>query len=109
MKRNVIIALVVFFIVIGIAIATFVQSKLKDSDAYKSSLEFVESNQDIANLIGPIQGYGIIKGTVEYDKFSGQAALEYNIEGERGEVNIHVELDKDSTGNWKVVYHRLYD
>src|SRR5688572_13401474 len=103
MKNN-IIALVLLVLSFGTILSIFVIFKIKNSEAYFESKEFIENSEIIEQELGQIEGYGfLVSGTVKESRDSGSASLSYKITGGLENADIHINLEKDSVGTWKVL------
>ena len=92
---------ILFFALVFGGIFGGVMGAIKNSDAYKMSLEVVEKSSDVKEEIGVIKSYGWFPGgsvNVRGDK--GDAELSISVTGEKGEGTLETELVKEG-GKWK--------
>ncbi|MGD8926393.1 MAG: cytochrome c oxidase assembly factor Coa1 family protein [Thioalkalispiraceae bacterium] len=75
-------------------------SVMKGSDAYKISLDQVQHNRQVIEVLGePIEAGFFVGGEVNIQGATGFANIFYNVEGPRAEGTVYVEANKD-TGQW---------
>ncbi|MES2485234.1 MAG: cytochrome c oxidase assembly factor Coa1 family protein [Bacteroidota bacterium] len=105
-KRNIIIAIsiVVPVVIIGISLFVyFVMNVLKNSDAYATALKEITTNKQVKEKTGGIIGFDSFpSGTISTTNGSGTAHFEIGIDGRDKDVEVSVDLSKDSGNDWKV-------
>jgi len=89
-----------------------ISSTLK-GEAYDLSLKAINSNDEVAQLIGvPIESGFFVMGSIETSGPTGQASLQYSISGPKGEAEVDVFANKE-IGEWKlnevIVYQQEQD
>ena len=106
--KNTIIILTVTVILFGAILSVFVIAKIKSSEPYHKSKEFIENNEDIKQDLGSIKGYGLLaSGSVDEIETNGTATLSFQVKGESKNAQIQINLLKDSSGTWTVLNYKL--
>jgi hypothetical protein len=91
---------VLFFALVFGGIFGGVMGAIKNSDAYKMSVELVEKSSEVKEEIGNIKSYGWFPGgSVNVNGSSGEAKLNISVTGEKGEGTVETELVKKG-GKW---------
>ena len=71
----------------------------KTSDVYQFSKDYVKTNQDVIERIGPVTGYGfMVGGSMNAQK----AHLSFKVKGEITNTGVILDLHKEHT-DWVVV------
>lgn len=84
-------------LVVGVGVA------FKTSGAYKASIEIIETNQTVAELVGDIEGYGIFPtGKLTTSTTGGRARLVITINGEKDSIKVQAVSYKNPEGEWVV-------
>lgn len=92
---------VLFFALVFGGIFGGVMGAIKNSDAYKMSVELVEKSSEVKEEIGDIKSYGWFPGgSVNVNGGKGDAELSISVTGEKGEGTLETELVKKG-GQWK--------
>lgn len=97
------VAVFTFVLSIGIVFLFIIQNKIKGSEPYKTSIEFVESNTQVKQAVGKVEGYSFIVGAkINQSNFNSNALFEYTVYGSKTNMPIRIKLVKDSNSVWKV-------
>ena len=108
MNRPLIITLVVIVMMFISLLFFFVNNQIKESSAFKKSIEFIISNESIQDQIGQYQGHGFfVSGNMEESSDSGFASFDFSLDGVKSFVDIEIMLKKDSKG-WEVIDYEVY-
>ncbi len=98
-----IIALVVICLIFFGFTSLFTGTALKTSEAYKTAILSIETNNDIINETGGIKGYGTFpKGNINVTNDFGQANFEIKVIGNSKDMAVSVWLQKEQNGIWTV-------
>jgi uncharacterized RDD family membrane protein YckC len=93
----------------GVFTMLFVGSTIKNSDAYKISIQSIETNKEIINITGGITGYGMMPaGNINITNGHGQARLEIKVRGKKKDMKIITYLEKEPEGQWKLIEMKKY-
>jgi len=77
-----------------------VMGAIKNSEAYKMSLEILEKSPHVREEIGNIKSYGWFpSGSVNVSGSTGDAKLSISVTGEKGQGILETELTKNG-GKW---------
>lgn len=77
---------------------------MKNSEAYKVSVQAIEQNNEILNKTGGIVGYGMFPaGSISIQNGYGQANLSITVLGKNEDVDVMVYLEKEPGGEWKII------
>lgn len=77
---------------------------LKNSDAYKVAIEFIESDVIVMETTGGIVGYGYMpKGNINITNGYGVAQLEIKVKGNTEDITVFVDLEKEPEGEWIIM------
>ncbi|TDO72971.1 cytochrome oxidase complex assembly protein 1 [Flavobacterium chryseum] len=77
-----------------------VTSMIKESDAYKGALTEVQNNKEVKEKLGsPIQGDGMVSGSINTSNNTGDCDLQIPIKGPKGKGTLFVVAVK--RGKWK--------
>lgn len=77
--------------------------KIKETDAFMASQEYIKTNNDVVDEIGEVEGYGfLISGSMESSPNGGKAFFSYTVKGSKRNAPVHVVLEKDSSRTWVV-------
>jgi len=95
------------FLTLGLFIIPIVVTKIRYSDAYQATIEYMSSNSEIKADIGNIKGFGLIPiGSVEVNSIngalSGTARLEIIVKGDKKYKDITVNLRKSPDTSWTI-------
>lgn len=103
-KLGYIIATGVLVFVSIIALTFFVLiSTFKSSEAYKTAISGIESNENIVKETGGITGYGPFPlGSLQYTNNSGSADFRIKVYGKKKDMLIAVFLFKNETTPWQI-------
>jgi len=106
-KRSIIIGVILgLVIIVGAFILFFtgIASIMKNNGAYVTTIEYIESSEEIENRIGDIEGYGFIpSGSVTTTNGFGEAVLVITVKGEKETVKIYSELMKEPGSEWEII------
>ncbi len=92
---------VLFFGLVFGGIFGGVMGAIKNSDAYKMSVELVERSSEVREEIGTVKSYGWFPGgSVNVNGNGGEAKLSISVAGEKGSGTLETELIKKE-GQWK--------
>ena len=97
-----IVAVVCLALVGGCVAAIFftVTSVLKETEAYKSSIQAMEANAQVMQILGPPIKAGFPSGRVNTTGPSGEAQLAIPVEGQKASGVLYVEATR-RMGVWK--------
>ena len=84
-----------------VALFFVIAASFKSSDAYKLAVARLESDEQIAQLVGKPLSTGMPMGSVEVSGPRGSASLSFSVEGPTGKGTAYVEAVKD-LGQWKI-------
>lgn len=99
-----VLALVVVVVLFFTFTFFFAGGALKNSEAYKVAIREIDRNEQIIKETGGIEGYGMMpKGNISITNGLGQAQLEIKVLGESKDVEVHVYLEKEPDGPWKLI------
>jgi hypothetical protein len=77
-------------------------SSMLKGEAFDLSLKAINSNSEVAQLIGkPIESGFFVTGSIEISGSTGQASLQYSISGPKGEAEAYVLANKE-IGQWNL-------
>jgi len=93
--------LVGFFFLVAAGIVFFVQAMIKDSDAFKLTMERLRAEPEIAEKLGADFAPGwIVSGNISYNAGgSGEASLNIPLSGSRGSARAFSEARREN-GTW---------
>lgn len=101
-KRIVIIsvlAIVIFVVTTFLGVIT----SLKGSSSYKVAIESIENNKSIQEIVGEIEGYGMMpSGSVSVGNGYGDASFVIKVKGEKRDLKVSVYLRKRPNKEWEV-------
>lgn len=81
----------------------FLSAVMKNSDAYKVSIQEIEQNDAIISEVGKITGYGMMPmGNINIKNGYGNAQLTIEVQGTKKNVNVFTHLTKEPNGEWKI-------
>jgi uncharacterized RDD family membrane protein YckC len=90
---------VVFFIFLFV----FIGNSMKNSEAYKLSIQEIEKNSEIKEETGGIVGYGFMPtGAINVSGNEGQAQLEITVKGKLKDIDVTTYLESKD-GNWRLI------
>lgn len=99
-----ILALVTLGVIFFVFVFLFAGNAMKNSDAYKVSINEIEKNEEIITETGGIKGYGMMPtGNVSISNGKGQAQFEIKVLGNTKDLNINLYLEKEPNGQWKLI------
>lgn len=76
---------------------------IKNSESYKTAIEYVESNEEILRETGGIQGYGFLtSANVQVSGGYGESLFSIDIKGNKKDMNIEIFLTKKPRQDWVV-------
>ncbi|WMJ72043.1 cytochrome c oxidase assembly factor Coa1 family protein [Cytophagaceae bacterium ABcell3] len=88
----------------------FTAHTMKGSDAYKLAVQEIESNEDIIQVVGSIEGYGMLPaGNISITNGLGEAELQIKVIGSKKVLNIQVVLEKEPNEDWKLLDIQIID
>lgn len=103
--KRALLALIITLIISELFIS---QVAMRNSDAFKKVLSYVEENEIVRAKTGGITGYGIwLKGDLNSPK--GKSNFTFNIKGEEKNIRVKVELNQTSSKSWEVQSFNLID
>lgn len=77
----------------------------KNDGSYKTAVSYIESNQELVNFVGEIQGYGFMpSGSLHYSGKYGQAFYTIKVIGTQNTTYVYIELEKKPDKNWEINY-----
>ncbi|MBF4516368.1 cytochrome c oxidase assembly factor 1 family protein [Flavobacterium sp. ANB] len=77
-----------------------VTSMMTESDAYKGALTEVKNNKEVKEKLGsPIEGDGMVSGSINMSNDTGNCDLQIPIKGPKGKATLFVVAVKK--GKWK--------
>ena len=92
---TVLIALLMFF--------TLIFTGLKNSSAYKTSINYIEQNAEINKITGGIKNYGLFPiGNVQVTNGYGESNFSIKVKGKSSSVTVHIYLTKTPNEQWQV-------
>lgn len=99
-----IIALISVGVLFFIFLFVFIGNTMKNSEAYKLSIQEIEKNAEIKKDTGGIVGYGFMPtGNVRVSDGKGQAQFEITVKGKINDVEVSTYLEKAKDGEWKLI------
>jgi uncharacterized RDD family membrane protein YckC len=76
---------------------------IKKSDAYRASIQIIESDQEIIKETGGITGYGYLpKGGININNGQGVSQLKINVHGKLKNMTVNIVLVKAPNGPWEL-------
>lgn len=76
---------------------------MKNSEAYKTAIETLESDENIIESTGGIIGYGNMpKGNINITNGHGIAELQIKVKGNTNDIDVFVFLEKEPGGEWEI-------
>ena len=112
-KRTIVIGVVLgVVIIVGTSILFFtgIAGIMKNNGAYTTTIEYIESSEEIENRIGDIEGYGFIpSGSVNITNGYGEAVLVITVKGEKETVKIYSELKKGPGSEWQIIQINYFE
>ena len=99
--KNFMVITVVSIIFIVIFASILIQG-LKNSDAYKIAVSYIEQNQDINKITGKIQAYRFSGGSISTTGRYGQAYFNIKVKGIENDVRITVNMIKEPYMEWHI-------
>lgn len=95
--------LMLFWVLFAVGMVFFTFAVMKQSDAYKVSLEMIRADQRAIALIGqPIEEAGlVVTGNVNTNGDNGRAEISYKVKGPKGEAKVFFKAQK-VLGQWEV-------
>jgi hypothetical protein len=100
--KNGIIGLFTFICVIMIFVLIIAES-FKHSEAYQTSINYIQQNKEIQTETNGIQGYGWFpQGSISLSNTRGSAEFEIKVIGNTKNVIAWIELSKEPLADWKV-------
>lgn len=94
-------AAIVIFIALFAGMCVAILASLKGSDAYRISVQALESDQEAVEMLGQPISTGTPGGSIEVSGPDGEASLSFSAEGPNGEGTVYVEATK-SLGEWQI-------
>lgn len=97
-----------FITVIGsilIILLILTQSLLRNSEKFKKAKLYIESNKDVKERIGSVNGYGLFINSNEKSNFNSE--MVFVVKGNRSDVKVRVYFKFDSINNWVVEKIRM--
>lgn len=86
-----------------IVLMVTVGGMMKTSGAYITAIAAIESNAEILEMTGGIEGYGMMPtGSIQYSNGQGNAYLEISVDGKEEDVSVRVLLTKVSEDTWVI-------
>lgn len=87
--------LFVFSLIIGVA------QIIKNDGSYKTSIQYIEKQDEISSITGEIQGYGTFSmGSVSITNGYGVANLSIKVKGKKRNLIVYVYLERSPGSNW---------
>lgn len=82
-----------------------VVSFIKNDSSYQSAQQYIEASTEISDVVGNIEGYGVIpSGSVSYSGGYGQAEYMIKVIGERDTVYVDIQMEKNPNQDWTITY-----
>ena len=89
--------------VFALSLVFGVTSLLKSDDSYKTAIAYIESSEQVKNIVGEITGYGFfIQGDMNVTNGYGRADYRIKIIGEKGTAYAQVKVTKEPDKEWVV-------
>lgn len=94
-----------FLVTLFFVISSFIFGNLiKSSEAYKIAIKDIETNQEIINSTGNIEGFGLLPmGSISMSNNIGKAVLEIKVLGKLKNRTVTVYMYKPNNEPWKVI------
>jgi len=103
-KAQRMVTLLAIIVFLGSFTFLFISFSIKNSEAYKVSVKEIETDKKILLKTGGIKGFGMLPlGSITTTNGQGKAELEIKVLGKKKDLKIHVYLEKELGGEWKVV------
>lgn len=98
--------MVVGFTVFMVVILQF----MKSSDAYTTAEKYLSENKEIIEATGGIKDFDMFpSGSISTSNQSGNASLNIGINGEKHDIDVHVNLEKVTGEEWTVTQMQIQD
>lgn len=82
-----------------------ISSIIKNDDSYKKAVSYIETSQDVTNIVGDIEGYGYFpNGNLSYSGGSGQASYSIKVKGSKNNAYVHIKMEKKFNKDWEIIY-----
>lgn len=93
-----------FAVMISMSIFLLViMQTLKNSEAYQTSLNYIQQNKEIQMATNGIEGYGFFtQGHINRTSSRSDAEFEIKVIGKTKNVTVWIELNKESPSEWQV-------
>ena len=106
-SKKVIIPLAVIFIIFIATMTFFANSGMKNDAAYIAAENYIDNQQEITDIAGPILRYTPYNSSMSIVNGYGRAELKIKAYGEKGKLTIDIYLEKEPDSDW-VVYDVSY-
>jgi len=108
MKKRFLLKILSVFLVL-IALSSFgshlINAKIKDSEAFKSAVLFIQEDTEINKLTGGIEGYSYsVDGNIYMNEKQGGgiADLRFTVIGKENNLEIEAHMTANKENNWKI-------
>ena len=98
-------AVLITFMFFVASLIFVISSAFKNDSSYKMAVSHIESNAEIREITGEIDGYGFMpSGSLSYSGGYGEAAYTIKVIGSRDTVYVYVEMEKKPVNDWVITH-----
>ena len=101
--RRIILLVISGVIIFGVALFFLLTGLIKSSDAYMMAIEHVRNDKTVQLATGGVKDFSFTSGQISTDNGHGEANFEITVEGEKNDIDVFIELEKEPEGEWKVL------
>ena len=111
-KLKLIIAICIIWLIISVsAVSFFISYTMKNNDAYKAAVSYIESNEEIISIVGDIEKYGFFMygGISVSGSGYANANLLIRVIGADANLRVAVWLERSPGVNWEIIDSAIVD
>jgi len=105
-KSKGVIFITVIFVIVGFFISmNYVTSIIvKNDPSYEVAINYIETNPELLDLLGDIEGYRLSNKSLTYSGRYGQADYTIKVIGRHATIHVHLKLEKTPDTDWEIFY-----